>query len=416
MAKSGKLPSFKAGGALRFRSDEIESWLATQPSSHTFSKAKAALPLNKQSPKVVSLFTGGGGLDLGLEAAGFETVFATDIDEHSCISLRKNKEICKKKSIPLFQHSIIKQTDITKLKTEDILESCGLKKGELSLLAGGPPCQAFSVFGKRQGTKDPRGLLPYEYLRLLIELEPRAFIFENVYGLLTINNGETFSELCKKLETPIKGLKYKLSIFRLNAADYGVPQFRDRIFVIGCRFGKKIEEIPAICSPTPDKSNSQLAYRTVSDGLKGIPKMGKGLANHTGRKHSQRIIERYASLKFGERDPKTRINKLDPKKPSYTIIVGSDKGGGKGHVHPHEPREVTPRESARMQTFPDWWEFSGTSRHPIRQIGNAVPPLLAALIGREIMKEIFDGEKKPLKDILKLLSLEYLFKEDIDEI
>jgi DNA (cytosine-5)-methyltransferase 1 len=138
-----------------------------------------------------------------------------------------------------------------------------------------------------------------------------------------------------------------------------------------------------------------------------------GLANHTSRKHSDRIIKRYKGLVFGERDPKTRINKLDPSRPSYTIIVGSDHGGGKGHVHPYEPREVSPRESARIQTFPDWWAFSGTTRHPIRQVGNAVPPLMAALIGREIVSALFGGERKSLIEIIKILGQQHLFDENI---
>ncbi|MEZ9365473.1 DNA cytosine methyltransferase [Vibrio sp. 10N.286.49.E11] len=376
-------------------------------------KSKVTKPL-----KVVSLFTGGGGLDLGLEAAGFNTVFATDIDEHSCISLRDNKERCQKSKTSILQEAVIVQKDIKELVSEVILEKADLRVGELDLLAGGPPCQAFSVFGKRQGTDDPRGLLAYEYLRLLSDLEPRAFFFENVYGLLTIDEGNVFKELCGKLQNPKKGLSYTLSVFRLNAADYGVPQFRDRVFIIGSREGKTIETIPPICNGFKSEKEIEglMAYRTVNDGLTNMPPMGEGLANHTGRNHSQRIIDRYASLKFGERDPKTRINKLDPSKPSYTIIVGSDKGGGKGHVHPFEPREVTPRESARMQTFPDWWEFSGTSRHPIRQVGNAVPPLLSALIGREISSSIFDAQKKSLLEIVENLSLEHLFKEDISEI
>lgn len=367
--------------------------------------------------KVVSLFTGGGGLDLGLEAAGFHTIFATDIDEHSCITLKHNKERCAKLNKDILNDTVIMQKDIKELSSDFILEELGLKVGELDLLAGGPPCQAFSVFGKRKGKEDPRGLLAYEYLRLLSDLEPKAFFFENVYGLLTIDGGAVFEELCEKLSKPKNGLNYTLSIFRLNAADYGVPQFRDRVFIIGSREGKSIKEITPICGVAKSENSDVLMpYRTVADGLRNIPPIGKVLANHVGRKHSDRIIERYASLKFGERDPKTRINKLDPNRPSFTIIVGSDKGGGKGHVHPYEPREVTPRESARMQTFPDWWEFSGTSRHPIRQVGNAVPPLLSALIGREISSSIFGEPKEKLASIIEKLSLEHLFKENINEI
>jgi len=284
------------------------------------------------------------------------------------------------------------------------------------LLAGGPPCQALSEFGRRKGVDDPRGKLFYEYLRILSEVQPHAFIFENVFGLLTIHNGETFKELCELLESPGNGVTYQLSVFRLNAAHYGVPQSRDRVFIIGSRSGKKLSAIPPICAPASGESAHKLPQcRSVGNAFQGLPPLGNDLPNHTSRVHSERIIQRYCGLEFGERDPKTRINRLHPEKPSFTIIVGSDKGGGKGHVHPFEPREVSPRESARIQTFPDWWAFSGTSRHPIRQVGNAVPPLMAAMIGREIMSGFFGGAKRSLKEILSLLGQEHLFKnENID--
>lgn len=96
--------------------------------------------------------------------------------------------------------------------------------------------------------------------------------------------------------------------------------------------------------------------------------------------------------------------------------MGSDKGGGKGHVHPFEAREVSPRESARMQTFPDWWAFSGTSRHPIRQVGNAVPPVLAAIIGREVLSAFFNKRKRSFKQILTLLGQEHLFPEIANDV
>lgn len=359
--------------------------------------------------RLVSLFSGGGGLDLGLEAAGFETVFATDIDPFSCRTLEVGKQYAIEHNLPFLRAAKIKEADVARLSSREILGTIGLKPGEVDLLAGGPPCQAFSVFGKRKGVKDPRGLLAFEYLRLLRDIRPKAFVFENVYGLLTINDGKVFEELCKKLAHPCKGVRYTLSVFRLNSADYGVPQFRDRVFVIGSRDGKRITEIPKVCSANDFAGFHR--YRTVSDALRGLPLLGKDLPNHVSRRHSKRIMDRYAKLQFGERDSRTRINKLDPKRPSFTIIVGSDKGGGKGHVHPYEPREVSPRESARMQSFPDWWAFSGTSRHPIRQVGNAVPPLLAALIGREIMSQFFDGPRRSLGEVLRLLGQEHLFPE-----
>lgn len=359
--------------------------------------------------KLVSLFSGGGGLDLGLESVGFETVFASDIDMHSCITLQRGKEKAKALGKKFLSHAKVVQKDILELTADEIMEAAGVKKGEIDLLAGGPPCQAFSVFGKRLGVKDPRGQLPHQYIRILSELEPKAFVFENVFGLLTIHNGETFKELCEILKNPTEGLNYKISVHRLNAADYGVPQFRDRVFIIGSKEGHTINEIPKVCETNPTKKS--LPYRNVEDAFRNLPPLGTQLANHYSRDHSERIIQRYKNLTFGERDSKTRINKLDPKRPSYAIIVGSDKGGGKGHVHPYEPREVSPRESARIQTFPDWWDFSGTSRHPIRQVGNAVPPLLAAIVGREIAYKFFNKKRKKLSEIVKILDLEHLYPE-----
>lgn len=365
---------------------------------------------------LVSIFSGGGGLDLGLEAAGFKTIFATDIDEHSCTSLEANKITSKKLNKPFLRNAKIHCEDIKNLSGKDILKFTGLKKGELDLLAGGPPCQAFSVFGRRKGKDDPRSDLVNHYLRLLKEIRPKAFVFENVYGLLTIHNGKLFEEIKTKLEKPQRGLKYKLSVHRLNAVDYGVPQFRDRVFIIGSIDDHDISDIKPFFADKKNLTYGLLPWRTVKNGLRGIaPAKTKGWHNHIGRKHSERIIERYSNMSFGERDHFTRINRLDPNRPSYTIIVGSDAGGGKGHIHPFEGREVTPRESARMQCFPDWWWFSGTSRHPIRQVGNAVPTLLGMFIGREILKTVFDEVPVSVFDAISLLDQKHLFtKKEIE--
>lgn len=358
---------------------------------------------------LVSIFSGGGGLDLGLEAAGFETLFVSDIDEHSCLSLEANKKNAKIRNSPFLQSAHISQKDIRELTSDEILMSTKLKRGELSLLAGGPPCQAFSVFGKRKGREDPRGRLVDDYLRLLIGLQPKAFVFENVYGLLTVQNGEIFKEIKRQLSRPSKDLNYKLSVHRCNASDYGVPQFRDRIFIIGSRQGFEVDTPHPICA-NPQIGRNLLPWRTVDHGLKKMPAIGHhSMHNHTGRKHSPRIIDRYSKMRFGERDHFTRINRLDPGRPSYAIIVGSDAGGGKGHVHPIEPREVSPRESARMQCFPDWWWFSGTSRHPIRQVGNAVPTLLGYAVGRQIMLDIFNKKSRSYRVAIELLDQTHLF-------
>jgi DNA (cytosine-5)-methyltransferase 1 len=361
---------------------------------------------------VVSLFSGGGGFDLGIEAVGFRTLFASDIDSHSCTTLRWGQAAARKRRRPFLQHASIVQADIAHLEGKAILAELDEKGQRISLLIGGPPCQAFSVFGRRRGRDDPRGRLVLEYLRLLAELRPTCFVFENVYGMLTVENGAVLREVQERLTNPSKELYYRISIHRVDAVDYAVPQFRDRIFIIGHAEGKTISEIPKVTSNKPSLFEILPAWRTVRDAFRGLPSVGsEGIQNHVGRVHSERIIERYSNLRPGERDPVTRINKLDLNRPSFTIIVGSDKGGGKGHVHPIEPREVTPRESARIQTFPDWWAFSGTSRHPIRQVGNAVPPLLAAAIGNEIKAQLFCMQRAPFGSILRLLDQEHLFDD-----
>jgi DNA (cytosine-5)-methyltransferase 1 len=363
---------------------------------------------------MVSLFSGAGGLDLGLEAAGFSTVLATDIDEHSCATLNWGKAASADKPVPFLRHAQIIREDIAAEGMADlILRKTGCKRGEIALLAGGPPCQAFSVFGQRRGRSDPRSQLAFHYLHLLAAIRPKAFVFENVYGLLTIESGKIFNELCERLALPGKGIRYQLSVFREDAVNFGVPQFRDRVFIIGDRDGCTMRPFQRITGEgKPSLFECVLPWRTVRDAFRGLPPIGSSYpANHVGRVHSDRIKRRYASLRAGERDHHTRINKLDLNRPSFTIIVGSDRGGGKGHIHPTEAREVTPRESARIQTFPDWWAFSGTSRHPIRQVGNAVPPIFAAAIGNEIRAQIFSAGRESFERIVDALGQEHLFSQ-----
>ena len=127
-------------------------------------RAKSKATVANIRPKLISLFSGGGGLDLGLEAAGFETIFATDIDAHSCITLQQGKKNAAAKRLPFFRSAAVRQADILQLSPAEIMREAGVKQGEVELLAGGPPCQAFSVFGRRKGVNDPRGLLYHQLL------------------------------------------------------------------------------------------------------------------------------------------------------------------------------------------------------------------------------------------------------------
>ncbi len=334
-------------------------------------------------PNALSLFAGGGGLDLGFSAAGFNIVFSNDIDHHSCQTLRLNQN-----RKDYYSTHEVKELSVTDLSTSDVLRQIEKTKEEIDFVIGGPPCQAFSVFGKRKGLEDPRGNLVYEYARIINELKPTGFLFENVSGLKTIHEGQFYTSL---LDTLSFNGEYTVSAYEYDVADYGVPQFRSRVIIIGSRNGIAVPRMKSTHTAPNSLFNAHRPYKTVKQVLYNMPEPGieSGLYNHIGREHSQRIIDRYRSLEFGERDSMTRINRLHPARPSYTIIVGSDKGGGKGHVHPLQPREVTPRESARLQTFPDWWEFYGTGRHVIRQVGNAVPPLFGALLANHVKRELF---------------------------
>lgn len=349
----------------------------------------------------LSLFSGGGGLDLGFSAAGFRVGCSTDIDSFSCKTLVLNNG---KKSFYKHAHSIA--ADITKVTAKDLLREAKLEKTAIDVVIGGPPCQAFSVFGRRKGLDDPRGNLVWEYLRIIKEVRPQVFVFENVAGLKSIHGGNLYKEILEELT--LDGA-YTVSAHSYQVADFGIPQFRDRVFFIGSRHGKAIPQMEPTHGGTALLASRP--HRKAGEALRFLPEPGVSCAlpNHIGRDHSQRIVDRYQSLEFGERDPKTRINKLHPERPSFTIIVGSDKGGGKGHVHPYFPREVTPRESARMQTFPDWWEFYGTGRHVIRQVGNAVPPLFAALLAEHIREHLFGvKKKKSYGELVEILGLDYL--------
>lgn len=362
----------------------------------------------------ISLFSGAGGLDLGVEAAGFTTRLCTDIDDFSCKTLLHNKELRKRDLVhPFLSEAVIKQKNIKEYTTEEILSDAGLTRDQVDLVYGGPPCQAFSVFGKRQGINDPRGTLLWDYIRVIREIKPKCFIFENVAGILTIDNGEIFKTLLEELESDENGNKqYTVSHALLNAAAYGIPQYRQRVIVYGIRGDTPVAIPQATHYPYPENPMQDLLPPvTVGDALRGLPLEADGsLPNHVGRVHGAAVRERYRNLAFGERDSKTRINKLDPERPSFTIVVGSDHGGGKGHVHPYVPREVTPRESARMQTFPDFWEFTGTSRHPIRQVGNAVPPLLGGIVATQLMKSAFDVPALTYDELIERLGLDYLKK------
>jgi DNA (cytosine-5)-methyltransferase 1 len=254
------------------------------------------------------------------------------------------------------------------------------------LVAGGPPCQAFSILGQRNSFRDPRGQLVYEYVRLVAELRPRAFLFENVPGLLTLNGGRDWDELLRYMK---EETGYDIVYETLNAADYGIPQIRRRVFVVGFRERNAVFRFPATthrdpANPPSLEDHEKPAWLPAALALEGID----GLPNHRLRPHGERVRKRYSEVPPGARDKVDHTDRIDPARPAGTVLVGSAAGGGRPHIHPFEPRHLTVREAARLQSFPDWYTFYSSETWQYRAVGNAVPPLLARAVGDQIARAL----------------------------
>lgn len=322
---------------------------------------------------LISLFCGGGGLDLGLSFAGFGTRVASDLAPAFVDSVVGN-----------LPHAKPCKEDALKLTKEKLCELAGTH--QIDLLAAGPPCQSFSILGRRGALDDPRGKLALKYFDLIAAIRPKAFLFENVPGLLSVNKGEDWRRLVSYAK---ETTGYFLHPVRLNSAAFGIPQFRERVMIVGLRQDVQFD-FPTV--PTGPKANELIAALTELN-IAGSPSAWAlesvtGLPNHDIRVHGARVRDRYMKIAPGDRDRTDHTDRIDPDKPSGTVLVGSGAGGGRPHIHPHEPRVITVREAARLQSFPDWYVFHGTSTAQYRQVGNAVPPLLAYEVGKKIKEAL----------------------------
>jgi DNA (cytosine-5)-methyltransferase 1 len=341
----------------------------------------------------ISLFSGAGGMDSGLRNAGFSVKVAVDNKEEMCLTYARN-----------FPDAIVVgppdgDGDVRELSGESLLDLAGIRRGELALLVGGPPCQPFSIAAnqrfmksdsrfKRQGFEDAGlGTLIDEFVRLVGETRPEAFILENVPGLLQIDSGLKLQQVV--LDLSKAGYAVSSPVVA-EAAEYGVPQMRKRLFLLGVRGGRS-----PLSFPHPQFGSrlfSQQPYRTVAHAICGLK---VSALNHVARDHKDESIARYRRLKFGQREHLGRVDRLDPRKPSKTVIAGGSNGGGRSHLHPYLARTITVREDARLQTFEDDFGFEGTIARQFTQVGNAVPPLLAETIGRHVLKEAFGASVDP---------------------
>lgn len=211
--------------------------------------------MQKKDLKIISLFSGAGGLDIGFNRAGFKTAVAIDIDPSCCDTLRANMP-----NVPIINKSL------TEITSAEILQIAGLEVGEAALVIGGPPCQSFSLAGMRKGLNDDRGKLLFEYIRIVKETLPKGFVLENVKGLVNWDKGRALNMIVDELSKPIEynGTIYQYRIAPpkvLDAVDYGVPQFRERLIIVGNRLGKAYQY------PVPLKT----LRRTVWDAIGGLP-------------------------------------------------------------------------------------------------------------------------------------------------
>jgi len=337
--------------------------------------------------KVLSLFSGCGGLDLGFEAAGFRTQLQVDTLEPAIRSLRINRPNGVIFGPP--EHS----GDVRDLSIERFRELANIEPGGVDVIIGGPPCQPFSVAAaQRFLANDPRfkrvgfeswekGQLVFEFVNLIRLLRPRAFLIENVPGILSLDGGSGISHVYSELARA----GYTLSDpFVINAKDYGVPQSRVRAFVIGSLNGVRVSAPNPSHSSEPDLFLKR--HVSVAQALYGL---SRSVPNSELRDHSLESILRYKKLKFGEREELGRVDRLNPSLPSKTVIAGGSRGGGRSHLHPFEARTLSVRECARLQTFPDSYVFHGSIGRQFTLVGNAVPPLLAEKLARVISERIF---------------------------
>jgi len=353
-------------------------------------------------PKAISLYTGAGGLDLGFEAAGFATAVAVEIDPEAVATLRANR------SWPVLDR------DIHSIDSAELLERASLGEGEADVLIGGPPCQPFSksgywANGDTLRLDDRRAGTLAAYLRILRDTLPRAFLLENVPGLAYHGKSEAL-ELIRRTIDHInrdRGAAYTLMVHRLNAADYGVPQLRERVFVVGSREGEGFDFPAPTHQPVPEDGQKPLitppVHTTAWDSLADIDEdedrpdlrmRGKWAELLPTIPEGQNYLwhtERGGGLPlFGwRRRFWSFLLKLAKDRPAWTIQAQPGPAVGPFHW---KNRRLSPRELCRLQTFPDNYHVLGSPQAVQRQLGNAVPAALAEVLARAIRQQLLGDD------------------------
>jgi DNA (cytosine-5)-methyltransferase 1 len=341
--------------------------------------------------KAISLFCGAGGCSVGFKEAGLDIVYACDYDQQAVKTYKYN-----------FPECVVELKDLRNMDYNDLLVKVGLKPGELDVLIGGPPCQGFSTAGTRFW-EDPRNELIKNYIDGLKIMKPKWFLMENVEGLLTANKGVYIYEAVKAMIE----LGYTVKFEKIYSQEHGVPQRRKRVIIVGSVTCSNFE------FPIPEESAQGKIFRsssnTLIDAISDLPRpkeveSKEDLLDHTLTSLSELNKERIIKLGIGQtmkdlpidlqhksfqkranrrvKDgtaPEKRggspsgLKRLCPNEPSLTITSAATRE----FIHPFENRPLTIRECARLQTFPDSFVFKGSKQNKIKQIGNAIPPLIA---------------------------------------
>lgn len=383
-------------------------------------------------PIAIDLFSGAGGLSLGFEQAGFDVVGAVEIDPVHAATHKFN-----------FPHCAVFPRSVVGLSGSEIRKVTGIGRRRVDVVAGGAPCQGFSLIGQR-ALNDPRNSLVREFVRIVTELDASYFVFENVKGLTLGKHRQFLDEVVEAFERHGYTVRQPWQV--LNAAHHGVPQDRERLFLLGAKRGLQLPEYPESTTrlpgtkpdlfslppapschdalgdlPNVEKFKELLDRDSVSIERWGAPSDyaqglrcvgGKGwyagyrrkfdpdlLTSSMRTTHTDISRRRFAETKPGAVEPISRFYKLAPNGISNTLRAGTDAARGAftspRPVHYKYPRCITVREMARLHGFPDWFRFHETKWHGARQIGNSVPPPLARAVAARIIEALGITPKRP---------------------
>jgi DNA (cytosine-5)-methyltransferase 1 len=369
----------------------------------------------------VEIFCGVGGMSLGFEQAGFHIAAAFDLDPVNVEYHRRN-----------FPRTLTHEEDVTQLSGADILQKAQLRSGQVDVLFGGPPCQGFSEIGRKHNG-DQRNLLILDFARLVREIKPRYFVVENVRGLLYSYSETILRSFLRRVR--LAGYEVVEPVKVLDACQYGVPQKRKRVFLLGYSRG-----LLAPKYPEPIKRDGKLVPPpTVADAIGDLPRLSLqdelisadvftgalgepsayakvlrgevadpddhsyergrragGLSGCFRTRHCAETVKRFSETDPGNYESSSRCYRLSLEGLAYTLRAGTGPLYGSftaaRPIHPVEPRCISTREAARLHSFPDWFEFHPTKWHGFRQVGNSVPPLLARVVAREIRNVLVNSK------------------------